>query len=218
LIRSDDIGNLTAAGRDEMVRYGVTTVIDLRSESERNGTFDPRFPLSQPPLPAGDTAGNGGVTHVHRALVDDAALKRLGDASNMYERYLLMLTTRQHAFRDIFTSIAGAEGAVVFHCFAGKDRTGLVAALLLDLAGVPQESIAADFGETDVQLAEQYERWISLTSPDKQQEMREELRCPPERILGVLDFIETRWGGVRGYLEASGVAANDIDRLAARLA
>ena len=201
-----------------MVTYGVTTVIDLRSESERNGTFDPRFPRPKPPLTEGEAARDGGVKYVHRALVDDAALKRLGEASNMYERYLLMLTTRSDAFRDIFTSIAEAEGAVVFHCFAGKDRTGLVAALLLALAGVPPESIAADFGETDLQLAEQYERWISLTSPDKQQEMREELRCPPERILGVLDFIETRWGGVASYMDATGVTSSDIDRLTGRLA
>ena len=213
LVRSDDVGNLSAAGRDEMVTYGITTVIDLRSESERNGTFDARFPL-----PGGERIRVTGVSYIHQALVDDAALERLGEASNMYERYLLMLTTRQDAFRDIFTSIAEAEGAVLFHCFAGKDRTGLVAALLLDFAGVPPESIAADFGETDLQLAEQYERWISLTSPDKQQELRDELRCPPERILGVLDFVETRWGGVPSYLEASGVTPSNIDRLTARLA
>jgi protein-tyrosine phosphatase len=213
LIRSDDIGNLKAAGRDAMVAYGVTTVIDLLSESERNGTFDHRYPI-----PAKERVSVSGVTYVHRSLVDDAALMRLGEATNMYERYLIMLTTRQDAFRDIFTSIAGAPGGVVFHCFAGKDRTGLVAALLLSLAAVPADHIAADFAETDVQLAGQYQVWIDAAAPDKQQEVRDDLRCPRERILGVLDFIETRWGGAPSYLEASGVTPDDIDRLAARLA
>jgi protein-tyrosine phosphatase len=158
-----------------------------------------------------------GIEYLHRALVDDAALQRLGEASNMYERYLLMLTTRQDAFRDIFSAIAEADGAVVFHCFAGKDRTGLVAAMLLDLAGVAADVVAADFGETDVQLAQQYEQWISLTAPEKQAEMRDELRCPPERILGVLDFVETKWGGSAGYLEAAGVTPSNIDRLSSKL-
>lgn len=213
LIRSDDLGNLNSDGREAMAAYGVTTVIDLRSDSERNGTFDPRFPRT-----AGENRTVNGVGYVHRALVDDAALKRLGEAANMYERYLVMLSTRQDAFRDIFTSIADADGAVVFHCFAGKDRTGLVAALLLGLAGVAAEHIAADFSETDVQLASQYEVWISQSAPERQAEMRDELRCPADRILGVLDFVETKWGGIESYLEASGVTAANIDLLASRLA
>lgn len=196
-----------------MRAYGVTTVVDLRSQSEVDGTFDPRFPR-----PTGDRVRASGVAYVHRPLVDDASLKRLGEASNMYERYLLMLDTRQEAFRDIFTSIAEADGSVLFHCFAGKDRTGLVAALLLDLAGVDAEGIAADFAETDLQLAQQYDRWISQAEPEKREAMRDELRCPPDRILGVLDFILTKWGGVAGYLEASGMAPPNIDRLASKLA
>ena len=207
------MGNLSAAGREAMAAYGVTTVIDLRSNSERNGTFDPRFPRR-----AGDNVTLNGVTYLHHAIVDDAALERLGDAANMYERYLVMLTTRQDAFRDIFSSIAGADGAVAFHCFAGKDRTGLVAALLLELAGVPEDGIAADFAQTDVQLASQYELWISQSAPEKREEMREELRCPTDRILGVLDFMQTKWGGAAGYLEASGLSATHIDRLASMLA
>jgi protein-tyrosine phosphatase len=212
-MRSDDVGNLTAAGREAMCAYGVTTVIDLRADSERNGTFDPRFPR-----PARVNVQADGIRYLHRALVDDAALQRLGEAANMYERYLVMLTKRQDAFRDIFTSIAEADGGVLFHCFAGKDRTGLVAALVLDLAGVAPNDIAADFGETDRLLAIQYELWISQTAPEKQQEMRDELRCPPERILGVLDFVETKWGGVESYLQAAGVTPANIDRLSARLA
>ena len=192
--------------------YGVTTVIDLRAQSELDGTFDPRFPR-----PAAERVRVSGVEYVHRPLVDDVSLKRLGEASSMYERYLLMLDTRREAFRDVFTSIAEAEDCVLFHCFAGKDRTGLVAALLLDLAGVEANDIAADFAETDVQLAEQYERWIAQTSPEKRDEMRDELRCPADRILGVLDNIETRCGGVASYLEASGLEPANIDRLSSKL-
>jgi protein-tyrosine phosphatase len=203
---------LTAAGREAMRAYGVTTVIDLRSNSERSGTFDARFPRPVVKMVKAD-----GVTYLHRQLVDDDSLKKLGEAPNMFERYLVMLNTRQSAFRDIFTSIAQAEDGLVFHCFAGKDRTGLIAAMVLALAGVPPDEIAADFGETDRQLASAYEKWISEAPLDKRDEMRDELRCPPERILGVLDYLETKWGGTASYLEATGVAPVAIDRLSKKL-
>jgi protein-tyrosine phosphatase len=212
LIRSDDVSVLTTAGREAMRAYGVTTVIDLRSTSERSGTFDARFPR-----PVVNMVKAQGVTYLHRELVDDASLKKLGEASNMFERYLVMLNTRQSAFREIFTAIAQAEGGLVFHCFAGKDRTGLVAAMVLALADVPPDEIAADFGETDRQLADAYEKWISDAPADKRDEMRDELRCPPERILGVLDYLETNWGGAASYLEASGMAPDAIDRLSTKL-
>ena len=195
-----------------MSAYGVTTVIDLRSNSERDGTFDPRFPR-----PVAHQVQADGVRYLHHQLVDDASLRGLGEATNMFERYLVMLNTRQAAFREIFSSIAEADGGLLFHCFAGKDRTGLIAGMLLALAGVPPDQIAADFGETDVQLAAQYEKWISLAPAEKVDELRDELRCPPERILGVLDFLQTRWGGVAGYLESAGVPAAEIDQLTTRL-
>jgi protein-tyrosine phosphatase len=212
LVRSDDVTVLTESGRDAMRAYGVTTVIDLRSESERNGTFDARFPR-----PVSKLVKAEGVRYLHRELVDDASLKRLGEASDMFERYLLMLDGRQDAFREIFNSIADADGPVLFHCFAGKDRTGLVAALLLALADVEASEIAADFGETDVQLAAMYDKWINEAPEEKRAVMRDELRCPPERILGVLEHLETKWGGVASYLEASGMSAAHIDRVRIRL-
>jgi protein-tyrosine phosphatase len=212
LIRADDVSVLTAAGREAMRGYGVTTVIDLRSKSERSGTFDARFPR-----PVVKMVKAPGVTYLHHELVDDASLRKLGEAANMFERYLVMLNTRQAAFREIFTSIAQADDGLVFHCFAGKDRTGLVAAMVLALADVPPGEIAADFGETDRQLADAYEKWISEAPPDKRAEMRDELRCPPERILGVLEYLETKWGGTAAYLEAAGMAPVAIDRLSKKL-
>jgi protein-tyrosine phosphatase len=204
---------LTASGREAMRAYGVTTVIDLRSQSERNGTFDARFtrPIAQ--LVKAD-----GVRYLHRELVDDASLARLGEASDMFHRYLLMLDGRQDAFREIFTSIADADGPLLFHCFAGKDRTGLVAAMLLALAEAEPAEIASDFGETDVQLAAMYEKWIDDAPEDKRAVMRDELHCPPERIMGVLAHLDSKWGGVASYLEASGVEPDAIDRLRAKLA
>jgi protein-tyrosine phosphatase len=142
----------------------------------------------------------------------------LGEASGMFERYLWMLDGRPEAFRAIFEAVAEAEGGAVFHCFAGKDRTGLVAAMVLSLAGVPDDAIASDFEETDAQLAASYHEWIAAALPERRSEMREEFRCPPDRILGVLDHVTKKWGGVPDYLEASGMKPESIDRVGAKLA
>ena len=199
------MAHLTPVGRAAMVAYGVTMVIDLRTDAE----------LQSAPNPCADTAG---LAYRHLPLVDDSGMVALGELAEMFERYLWMLDGRPEAFRAIFETVAAADGAVVFHCFAGKDRTGLVAALLLGAAGVPNEAIAADFAETDAQLAVKYEEWLAAAAPERRSEMRQDFRCPPERILGVMDHIQKRWGGVQGYMEATGMTPATVDRLRAKLA
>ena len=187
-----------------MSAYGVTTVLDLRSNEE----------LVRNPSPY---ANGDGVSYVHCELIDDANMTQIGDSQSMFDRYIFIVEKRPQAFRQVLEAVAGVEGCVLFHCFAGKDRTGLVAAMLLSVAGVAPDDIAADYGQTDLQLAPQYERWIAEAPAEKRDAFRDELRCPPERILGVLDHIERRWGGVAGYLEAAGMAPSTIDRVAAKL-
>jgi protein-tyrosine phosphatase len=129
----------------------------------------------------------------------------------------MMLEHRAAAFSGIFSKLARTEGTVVFHCFAGKDRTGMVAAMTLALARVDIDSIAADYQETDSQMATRYEEWLAAAKPEHVQEMRDDLRCPPERIIGVLEHIDLRWGGVGGYLEAAGMLQGDIAALRSKL-
>ena len=203
-MRSDYLGHLTAPGREALIEYGVTTVIDLRSASE----------VANKPNPFADGSG---PAYVHRELIDDANMRQIGDSPDMFERYLTILDNRPQAFHDIFDSVAEADGAVLFHCYAGKDRTGMIAAMLLALAGVTPDDIAADYGETDLRLAKQYEKWITEAAPERREAFRQELRCPPERILGVLEHLQRKWGGVDGYLESSGMTPANVDRLSAKL-
>jgi protein-tyrosine phosphatase len=235
-----------------MVAYGVTTVIDLRSESEVANQLSPNQislapnrlspnPISLPPNrlspnpislpPSGERARGEGLredrppssngrlpTYIHLPLIDDSTMRRLAEAPNMFDRYLMMLEHRQAAFGAIFNTLAQADGTVVFHCFAGKDRTGLVAAMSLALAGVDIDSIAADYAETDSQMSSRYEEWLAAASPEKLQEMRDDLRCPPERMISVLDHLDQKWGGAEAYLEAAGLPSNAITRLRLKLA
>jgi protein tyrosine/serine phosphatase len=209
-VRSDNLRSLNLAGVEAMVAYGVTTVIDLRSESEVETSPSPFAtpdPFNYPPPP----------TYLHMPLIDDATMLKLADAPDMFDRYLMMLEHRPDAFSAVFSTLARTEGTVVFHCFAGKDRTGMVAAMSLALAGVGVQSIAADYAETDVQMAARYKEWLAAAPPDQLEWMRADLQCPPERIAGVLEHLDQRWGGVEGYLQAAGLPADDISGLRSKL-
>ncbi len=216
LVRSDSLRSLNAAGQEAMVAYGVTTVIDLRSESEVATSPSP-FATAESPFATAEPAGANVPTYSHLPLIDDVTMLKLAEASNMFDRYLMMLDHRSAAFSEIFRTLARAEGTVVFHCFAGKDRTGMVAAMSLALAGVDVDSIAADYSETDSQMATRYEEWLAAAAPDQLQDMRDDLRCPPERIAGVMEHLDRGWGGVEGYLEAAGMSTNDISGLRSKL-
>ena len=202
-----------------MIDYGITTIIDLRSESEVKGAPGPPFSefQSSSPLSPLDGTDGGGPIFLHLALIDDATAPILNQAPTMPERYALMLDRRQEALGAIFDGIASADGPVLFHCFAGKDRTGLVAALLLSVAGVDLDAIGADYAETDVQLASKYEEWLAKATPERLATMRDELRCPPEWILSTLEHLERKWGGVETYLEAAGVSKDTITRVQSKL-
>jgi protein-tyrosine phosphatase len=118
-------------------------------------------------------------------------------------------------------AVAGApEGGVLIHCAAGKDRTGLISALLLGLVGVPAETIAADYAMTAELLRPRDEAWLAAAAPEERAE-REALlaRYAPraEVMVEVLAGLEERYGGVEGYLRAAGVSPADLDRLRERL-
>lgn len=213
LVRSDSVGHLTEAGLEAMVAYGVATVIDLRTDAELAGAAaDPRF---RPPQPDA-RARAAGVVYLHLPLVQDVK-RRIAGTTTGVGRYIEIVDTRPAAFATVFNAIAGADGTLLFHCFAGKDRTGIVAAMLLELAGVDRDVIGADYGETDTCLAPQYELWLAEAAPDAREEIRSDLTCPPGRILGVLDHLDAKWGGVASYLEASGVPQANLDVLESKL-
>ncbi len=205
LVRSDNVSYLTQEGVQAMWEFGVTHVIDLRSQSEID-----RFPS---PFAAPDY----GPEYIHRPLVDDSLFAEINGVPSLAHRYIVMIERRQEAIARIFEAIAQVDGPVVFHCYAGKDRTGLVAAMALALAGVHADAIAADYAETDQHLASRYEEWLSAAPPERVDAMRDELRCPPEWILGVLEHLDQKWGGVAPYLVAGGLTPADAERVREKL-
>jgi protein tyrosine/serine phosphatase len=112
----------------------------------------------------------------------------------------------------------GSEGAVVVHCAVGKDRTGLVTALLLRLAGVSAADIAADYAVSEANLLPMTASWIAEALDDRERLLRQRLAASPaQAILTVLSELEERYGGAREYLLAGGASGVELDRVRARL-
>jgi protein-tyrosine phosphatase len=119
----------------------------------------------------------------------------------------------------VMSAIAAAPGGVVlFHCHAGKDRTGLIAALLLALGGVPEETIAEDYALSQACLQPTYDEHLSQEpDPAKRARLARQIGTVPETMLGILEHIDARHGGAERYLLAAGVAPADVARLRRRV-
>ncbi len=211
VIRAASLHRLTDAGVEEFVSHGITTVVDLRSERERVDTQAP------------DMAGHG-VRHVFAPVFsDDASPAGLSEGFTGFGPiYREFLETGQPAYRALFGSIAASEGRVVFHCAAGKDRTGVAAALLLELAGVEDEDIVADYSQSAELLKNAFadlRAREAQTRPANVDEatMQKLLGSEPEYIEDTLSYIRGRWGSARGYMHAIGLTPAETSALRAKL-
>jgi protein-tyrosine phosphatase len=206
IVRADSIRRLSDAGWQALVDYGVRTVVDLRFPSEL----------------AADPPRDVPVDVVHVPLLEDAdaeAMAAIDAWPTTAGAYLEMLERFRPNFARAVAAIASApEGAVLVHCQGGKDRTGLVVALLLTLAGVPPEEIAEDYGLSARNLAQLTEQWIAAAPDDAERERRRRIGSgEPQAMLDVLAELEVRYGSVRSYLLAGGATEQELDTALARL-
>jgi protein-tyrosine phosphatase len=98
-------------------------------------------------------------------------------------------------------------GGVLVHCHGGKDRTGIVVALLLALAGTPRATIVADYALTEARLEPSNMVWLEEQSriAGRPLEKPEWMFARPETMAGLLDYLDHAYGGAAGYLAAAGV-------------
>ena len=203
IVRSDDLNRLTGVGRRAMFDHGITTIVDLRGPVERR--------LSPPAV--GDHPG-----YRHLPFVEENP-DSSSDLGTVADTYIWMLDAMPARVGVILHAIAAAPpGGVVVHCFAGKDRTGVVSALLLSVAGVPRDAIAEDYALSEEPLRPLLDEWISAESdPEVQDYMRRRFQCNPQTMTAVLERLDQDYGGVDGYLAAIGIRASTQERLRARL-
>ena len=194
-------------GWQAVVDYGVRTVLDLRLDLEREDDPPRRLPVDVVHLSLfgePDEAWWNDLDARAAAAGDPVAATRLV--------YTELLERHGPEMAAAVTTVAGAPpGAVLVHCVGGKDRTGLVSAFLLRLAGVAVEDIAADYALSAEYLAPRHEEWIAGAADEAERErMRRIAATPAESMRAVLEDVEARHGGVAGYLRAGGATEQQV--------
>jgi len=209
VFRSDCPSRLTDAGRAALVASGVRTIVDLRLPAE----------LATDPNPFA-TPGRHDIAYWHESFVDPAAPPVPPEKVTLAGDYQRLLRRFPHRVAAIMRRIAGAlEGPVLVHCWSGKDRTGLTCALLLALAQVPREIIAAEYALSGESSWPRAVEWLE-NGPGKRADREAELawnRPTPEVMLETLAHLDERYGGAEAYLLQAGVLTAEIGRVRERL-
>ena len=209
VVRSDNLSPLTEAGRIALRDYGIRSIIDLRMPDEAEQLPNP---FAEP--------GDHGITYTIVSFINPA-VPPPDEFTTLANSYVGMLERFRHEVSDIMRIIARApEGGVLVHCHAGKDRTGLVCALLLELAGVDRKTVGADYALSEECLMPRVEEWLENSPPDERAEREKVLsKYSPraEVMVEVLERLDQRYGGVEPYLLQAGVAPQEIARLRERL-
>lgn len=204
LLRADDLAQLSPDGLRALADYGLETVLDLRWPEEIASAPNPVPRL----LPA--------VRYVPVSLLTDNPQEwgALGGYCAKEQWKCTVLERLQPQLRSALTVIAAAgPGPLLFHCVAGKDRTGVIAALMLAVADVVPEAIAADYAASTTNLRDPY---LRRCGNGDRAEVIEAVRCPEAAVYNMLEYLD-RAGGVCAYLGRIGLETSEIDRLRARL-
>jgi protein-tyrosine phosphatase len=201
LVRADSLDQLTDTGWNALREHGVRTIVDLRAPAESG-------PIGAPPeltllhLPVSDFADEE-FWSTWRGVPKTSAYYR-----GMIERW-------PARYAAAVSAVARAEqGGVVVTCQMGRDRTGLVVALLLRLVHVPIGTIAADWEYSTVALSSIYDRWIADAADDPEDQavlIREsvvEARALREALHGL---------DVRAHLQQAGLPPEDVAAVERRL-
>jgi protein-tyrosine phosphatase len=189
-------------------------VIDLQYPEELTGPH----PFAGPGRGAGRPRYLNLVPSAGRDAAGEAARRA---ARGHADRYRVSVDVHQPGFGAICQAIAAAPaGVVLVHCQAGKDRTGIVVALLLALVGVADDVIAADYALSYPNLVGEYDRQLDeqgVTDPAEREAVHRARRSDPETILATLAHLRERHGGVDAYLRAAGLAPHELQALRDRL-
>jgi protein tyrosine/serine phosphatase len=208
--RSDGLHHLTEADarrlRDEL---RISDLIDLRSSAELE--LDGRGVLESEPMAFHHVPLFDG----ERPTSFDPKMQAAIDQMSLADRYWGLAEMAKQAIARVVQILAASPGGAVYHCAAGKDRTGVISAIVLSAIGVADELIVADYALSQQNLDAIIER---LNASAGYKEMFEALppdtlHAEPETMVSLLAKFSDGYGGVTGYLESAGVGPDTIERL-----
>ena len=217
IVRADSVRQLTEGGWRALVDYGIRTVVDLRGDHELQDDPPGELPVDVVHVPFME-ANEQEWREIEMEI--DAARAAAPDLpAETREVYLIFLERfRENAAASLRAVARAPEGGVVVHCVGGKDRTGLLCAFLLDLAGVGIDEIAADYALSEERLRPRHEAWLAEAKTEAEREwILRVSRTSVETMVGVFAELEQLYGGVRGYLRGGGASDEDLELAAARL-
>ena len=193
-IRSDAPHTISDDVKDFLILNNVATIIDLRDEKIANTSpnafvSDSRFSCYNYPLSINAKVPNS--------------------ESDVIENYYCMIEN-DTAIADIFGTMANSNSGVLFHCQEGKDRTGIISALLLLLAGVSDIDIYADYEISNVYLYEMIKKAKAIL-PDYL------LYIKPEYMKNILLYLREKYKTVEKYLLLKGISEIEIYNLKCKL-
>ena len=209
LFRSDALHALSPEDvkrlRDDL---SLSDIVDLRSTFELDN--EGRGPLGREP-----------IAFHHNPLFDgdpSAADRRRADEMSLGERYVGMMEHGHEKIVNAVRLLARAERGAVYHCAAGKDRTGVISAIVLGTLGVSEELIVADYALSGERIDEIIARVMSMKGYEETlKDMPEDtLHAKPESMEEVLAGVASRWGSMEEYLREGGLEVDDVERLRAK--
>ncbi len=196
--RADSLHNVSPEGHAFLQKEkGVHTIIDLRLSMEGKYRKEDKALYDFYNIPLLDPATF--TTKIPKSLID---------------MYILMLETSKPKFKEIMDIFLKKQGnPVLFHCRVGKDRTGVLAAILLDLAGVPRDIIVKDYaltGEYKKITDEELNNRPLLMSRNQFKTM---LECEPSYMEAFLDYMYEKYENAAGFLKTIGLTVEEIKAL-----
>lgn len=207
LLRADSLHRLTEDGQAHLLEAGLRTIVDLRRDEEL-ATAPNVFAASDrvrylqvslSPIPIAPNAEGG------------------FDADSLPRTYRAIVDSRHAELRQILGTLAAPGGLpALVHCTAGKDRTGVVVALLLALAGVDHAAIAEDYALTATYLTEGFFADARARAQAAGRDWllyQHLLGCPAELMLATLTDLDERYGGVEAYLRLIGLTDQELEAL-----
>lgn len=203
LYRSDCLHKLSRENQNYLLSLNIREVIDFRGPYEVRKKKD-KLPPSIKYINASiDAAGKDREEQIKQYLLGKTHLDLSEYMRNTYKDVIKLGTP---AYREWFSRLLKGKGeyALLFHCTAGKDRTGLAAAFLLDILGVEPSHILQDYLKTNELTAEKIRRIVKKINCLSLFRMKGEKLVP---LLGVeesflqtaWDYIEKEWGSKENY-------------------